>query len=214
MLLQLQRIGTYLGAVTGGRTASEALNAALDLFPEQATPDQAAPDQPQPAQAPAHSAPPQHSPAPRSPRARTEPNRSNHSSPAPPHSLAGRHLLQVRRLTCHMQSCHTRSLLEACMHIRRHLPRAVTDYPRSLADPRLAYFRGSVVLLPKKQRNLSVQQICLVTLPSRPTNRHRCLLACVGHRSRQPGAPQHRGLPAETDTQPSAAHPPKQPCVG
>ncbi len=95
--LRLQRVGTYLGAITTGQNASKALNAALSLFPDQASPS-AAPRQAlppglsiaraAPAHAPAHRAHKMHSPSPY--------REAKKATPTP--TPMGRHLLQVKVL--------------------------------------------------------------------------------------------------------------------
>ena len=101
----LQRFGTYLGAVTNGQTASQALDAALALFPGASTaaePVTISRNSPAPAQrSPARLSPsPARSGSPGSPA-----SPSAHHSPSPGHSgsprspaapSGGRHLLQVR----------------------------------------------------------------------------------------------------------------------
>jgi hypothetical protein len=95
----MQRVGTYLGAITTGQNASEALNAALSLFPDQAGPS-AAPQQTQPPVLASAGAAPAHAPARPAPHNSHEahsprPHRES-KRPTPTPTPTGRHLLQVK----------------------------------------------------------------------------------------------------------------------
>ena len=95
----MQRVGTYLGAIMTGQNASEALNAALSLFSDQAGPSVAPQQALPPVLASARAAPahaPAHPPAHKSHNAHSPRPHRDSKRPTPTPAPTGRHLLQVQ----------------------------------------------------------------------------------------------------------------------